>query len=348
MSRVYLDWNATAPLRPEARTAMLEAMDLVGNPSSVHREGRSAKAIVENARAHVAALVGAEPAEVVFTSGATEAAMIALKDMDCAGSAVEHDSVRAWIDDTSIRVDGSGLMEPMGGATTKQVANSETGVIQNHRDAQVFEDAVQAVGKTPYDFSASLAAAAAVSAHKIGGPKGVGALLIRESHATQMTVLGGGQESGKRSGTENVVGIAGFGAAAAAAKRDLEDDVWRQTRLLRDQMEDKLIQFEPDLIVFGDLASRLPNTSCFAAPGWRGETQVIQMDLAGFAVSAGSACSSGKVKASRVLLAMGFDEETASSAIRVSMGPRTTEEDIRSFLEAWTQAYSRVRARRGG
>ncbi|MEO0720052.1 MAG: aminotransferase class V-fold PLP-dependent enzyme, partial [Pseudomonadota bacterium] len=136
--------------------------------------------------------------------------------------------------------------------------------------------------------------------------------------------------------------------AAAAAKRDLEDDVWRRTRLLRDQMEEKLIQFEPGLIVFGDQASRLPNTSCFAAPGWRGETQVIQMDLAGFAVSAGSACSSGKVKASRVLLAMGFDEETAGSAIRVSMGPQTTEEDIGRFLEAWMQAYRRVRSRRTG
>ena len=340
-NRVYLDWNATAPLRPEARAAMLEAMDLVGNPSSVHTEGRAAKALVEKARGQVARLVGCDPEEVVFTSGATEAAMIALKDMSCAGSAVEHDCVAVWVNTEVVKVDASGLMEPMGGAATKQVANSETGVIQRHDDALVFEDAVQAVGKIAYAFRSSPAASAAVSAHKLGGPKGVGALLIRDNHATEMRVLGGGHEKGRRSGTENVIGVAGFGAAAEAAQRDLQEGAWNGVERLRDTLEERLAEAAPELIVFGRDAPRLPNTSCFAAPGWRGETQVIQMDLAGFAVSAGSACSSGKVKASRVLMAMGFDEETAGSAIRVSFGPTTTEAEVMAFAEAWIAAYRR-------
>ncbi|MEO1328048.1 MAG: cysteine desulfurase family protein [Pseudomonadota bacterium] len=344
--RVYLDWNATAPLRPEARAAMLEAMDLLGNPSSVHAEGRAAKALVERARLQVADLVGCDRDAVAFTSGATEAAMLALKDMACASAAVEHPCVTAWTDDAVLRVDRDGRIEDVGGASTRQVANSETGVLQSANPPVVFEDAVQAVGKTPYRFADRRAASAAVSAHKLGGPKGVGALILRPGHDIEMKWPGGGQEQGRRSGTENVVGIAGFGAAAAAAQRDLEAGVWEGVARLRDQLEDRLGAVAPELILFGERAPRLPNTSSFAIPGWKGETQVMLIDLAGFAVSAGSACSSGKVKTSRVLLAMGFDEETAGSALRVSIGPTTTEAEITAFADAWSDAYRRWRARK--
>ena len=186
------------------------------------------------------------------------------------------------------------------------------------------------------------------TAHKFGGPKGTGALFAsgHQFHDLPVLIDGGGQEQGRRSGTENVIGIAGFGAAAEAAQRDLEAGVWEPVEKLRDLLEDRLAEAADDTIFFGKEAPRLPNTSCFAVPGWAGETQVMQMDLAGFAVSAGSACSSGKVnKASRVLLAMGFDEITASSAIRVSMGPTTTEAEVMAFADAWIDAYRRRKAR---
>lgn len=349
--RVYFDWNATTPLRPEARAAMLEAMEAVGNPSSIHAEGRAARGIVERARAALGALVDADPEEIVFTAGATEAAMLALKGAGCGGSAVEHDCVAAWIDPTVLSVDRDGVIAPvtaaMGGAVTKQAANSETGVIQRHADAVLFEDAAQAAGKIPYSFAQARAASAAVSAHKFGGPKGVGALLLRAGQEPASRVLGGGQERGRRSGTENVIGIAGLGAAATAAARDVADGVWEPVAALRDRLEARLAEAAPDLIRFGAGAERLSNTTAFAAPEWSGETQVIQMDLAGFAVSAGSACSSGKVKASRVAAALGYDAETAASALRVSLGPDATAAAVDAFADAWIAAYRRWRARRG-
>ncbi len=338
--RVYLDWNATAPLRPEARAAMMAAMDLVGNPSSVHAEGRAAKAVIEKARGQVAALVRCEPSEVVFTSGATEAAAIGLKGMMCASSPTEHDCVAAWTE-TIIKVDRNGIIEPVGGAASRQVANSETGVIQREQNALVFEDAVQAAGKLNYRFGKSDSESAGVSSHKIGGPKGSGAFLTKNGHVTEFRILGGGQEQGRRSGTENVIGIAGFGAAAEAAQRDLEAGVWDRVEKLRDALEDRLAEAAPDLIIFGKDAPRLPNTSCFAIRGWSGETQVMQMDLSGFAISAGSACSSGKVGPSRVILAMTGDEELARSAIRVSMGPTTTEAEVMAFADTWIEHYTR-------
>ncbi len=343
--RVYLDWNATAPLRPEARTAMIAAIDVVGNPSSVHAEGRGAKMIVEKAREQVAALVGCAPVQVVFTSGATEAAMLGLKDMDCCASDAEHDCVAAWTD-LGLAVDGDGVIELTGGAATRQVANSETGVIQSQAVHIPFEDAVQAVGKIAYDFASSLADSAAVSSHKLGGPKGSGAFVATHPDETVFKIVGGGQEKGVRSGTLNVIGIAGFGAAAEAAQRDLDAGVWEPVADLRDDLEAALYDCAgDDLTIFGENAPRLPNTSCFAIPGWRGETQVMQLDLAGFAISAGSACSSGKVGPSRVLKAMGFDDITASSAIRVSMGPTTTKEEVSRFIDAWTALYRRMKMR---
>jgi cysteine desulfurase len=329
--RVYLDWNATAPLRPEARTAMLSALDHAGNPASVHAEGREARAIVERARAQVAALVGAQPSEVVFTSGATEAAAL------------------AWATKL-LPVTGTGeaapLPDDLSGVVCLQSANSETGVIQpaiaTPPGARRLTDMVQAAGRLPVRFEDDFAL---LSAHKLGGPKGVGALLVRDGLDLPPLLRGGGQELGRRSGTENVAGIAGFGAAAEAALRDLESGVWDRVAEIRNILESRLFDADSDLILIGEGAARLPNTTCAALPGWKGETQVMQMDLAGFAVSAGSACASGKVGPSRVLAAMGLDETTAASAIRVSIGPTTTEADATAFAAAWAAKSRRFRAK---
>jgi cysteine desulfurase len=344
-ARAHLDWNASAPLRPEARAAMLAAMDVAGNPSSVHAEGRAARAVVERARAQVAAALGATAAEIVFTSGATEAAALALAGGGFAGAAVEHDSVAAWIA-PSLLADASGrvtVTDPE--RTALQAANSETGVLQDLPQGLGFVDAVQVAGKLPFVFDWTGAARAAVSAHKLGGPKGVGALLLRPGVEAAPLLRGGGQESGRRAGTENVVGIAGFGAACEAAARDLSEGVWERVAAMRDMMERVLEAAAPDIIFVGRDAARLPNTSCFAVPGWKGETQVMQMDLAGYAISAGSACSSGKVRASRVLRAMGLPEQAAVSAVRVSIGSLTTEAEVRGFAAAWERQYRRLRRR---
>jgi len=343
--RVYLDGNATMPLRHEARDAMIAAMDVVGNPSSVHAEGRAAKALVERARAQVAAAFGAEGADVVFVSGATEAAALACADRGLFGADLEHDAVRAWIDPV-LGVDGSGrvsVAEPERSAV--QLANSETGVVQELPTGVAVVDATQAFGKLPIAFNWLGCEMALISAHKIGGPKGIGALVMRRGTDLAPRIKGGGQEMGRRSGTENILGIAGFGAAAEAAMRDLEAGVWDRVEKLRNILDSSIEAQAKETIFVGKDARRLPNTTCLATPGWKGETQVMQMDLAGFAISAGSACSSGKVKASAVLTAMGFDKDTAKSAIRVSLGPWTTEEDVRRFAETWLTKWKSHRAR---
>ena len=356
-ARAYLDWNATAPLRPEAREAMIAAMEVAGNPSSIHAEGRKARALVERARAQVAVAVGCKPAEVIFTSGATEAAGVLADPLPGAAVMVQdtaHDCLWSHLDLGPLddRADGPGHTLAMG------LANGETGAITEppaQRDglwpygAAVAQwlllDAVQAVGKIPFSFAWSGADMALVSAHKLGGPKGVGALILRDGTDIEPLARGGGQEMGRRSGTENVIGIAGFGAAAEAAMRDLAEGTWNRVEKLRDSLEAALASGAKETIFVGKDSTRLPNTSCFAVPGWKGETQVMQMDLAGFAVSAGAACSSGKVKTSRVLSAMGYDERTAGSAIRVSLGPATTEDEVARFAEAWLARHAKRQTR---
>ncbi|MEM7724258.1 MAG: aminotransferase class V-fold PLP-dependent enzyme [Pseudomonadota bacterium] len=345
MARVYLDHNATMPLRDEAREAMLDAMEVVGNPSSVHAEGRAAKGLMEQARARVAEAVGAQAADIVFVSGATEAAALACAGRGLLGAGIEHDAVRAWVTE-ELPVDADGrvtVVDP--GASTLQAANSETGVVQDVPEGLAVSDWTQAFGKLPMAFDWSGVEMALISAHKIGGPKGIGALIMRRGLDVEARIKGGGQEMGWRSGTENLIGIAGFGAAAQAATQDLETGVWHRLDKLRNILEIALASRAKETIFVGQSSKRLPNTSCIVTPGWKGETQVMQMDLAGFAVSAGSACSSGKVKSSAVLRAMGLDEEASGCAIRVSLGPQTTEGEVVAFAEAWGTAYDRFRKR---
>ncbi len=345
MNRVYLDHNATTPLRPEARDAMIAAMDVCGNPSSVHAEGREAKALIERARAQVASAFGADGADIVFTSGSTEGAALALAGRNLHGAPIEHDAVRSWItEDISVSSNGAAAVSDPANATL-QVANSETGIVQTLPKGLAVTDATQAFGKLPIAFNWMDVQMALVSAHKLGGPKGIGAIVMKRGTDLPAQIKGGGQEMGRRSGTENVIGIAGFGAAAEAAAKDLANGVWEQVEEFRNILENALEAGERSPIFVGKDQTRLPNTSCFASPGWKGETQVMQMDLSGFAVSAGSACSSGKVRASAVLTAMGFDEGTAASAIRVSLGPRTTKEDVLRFAETWLEKEKKHHAR---
>ena len=213
------------------------------------------------------------------------------------------------------------------------------------REGLALSDMTQGFGKLPLAFNWSGADMALISAHKLGGPKGVGALVLKRGLDVEARIRGGGQEMGRRSGTENVIGIAGFGAAAERAARDLADGVWEAVAEKRDLLEAAIAEGAKHTIFVGKGVARLPNTSCMVTPGWKGETQVMQMDLAGFAVSAGSACSSGKVKPSRVLEAMGFDADAAASALRVSIGPDTTEDEILRFAETWLAQHAKFRAR---
>jgi cysteine desulfurase len=371
--RTYLDWNATAPLRPEARAAMDKALDSVGNPSSVHAEGRAARAVVEAARAEVAALVGAEPAQVTFTSGATEANMLALNPFFGSApardrlfaSAVEHPSVlsggrfpAAMVE--LIPVDGDGvvdlhaLRDAMARAerplVSVMLANNETGVIQPIRQiAEIVQaangvfhvDAVQGPGRTDCDIAALGADLMSLSAHKLGGPQGAGALIRRGGiHIAEPLIKGGGQEHALRAGTENVAAIAGFGAAAAVAANRQEAAAMAA---MRDRLEAAIKTVTPDAVIFGEGAPRLPNTTLFAVPGMKAETAIIAFDLNGIAVSSGSACSSGKVQALAVLAAMGVEPSLAQGAVRVSLGWATTDHDIENLLNALTKVVSSLR-----
>ncbi len=343
--RTYLDWNASAFLRPEARAAIIAALDADGNPSSVHAEGRRARGIVEKARLQVSDAIGAAGADIVFTSGATEAGAMALAGRDLSSADIEHDAVQAWTKG-DLTVDAEGCVDvTQPSQSCVQLANAESGVLQDLPTGLAVSDMTQAFGKVPVAFDWLGCDMGLVSAHKLGGPTGVGALIVKQGVEVAARSLGGGQEMGRRSGTENIAGIAGFGAAAQAAARDLADGVWEQVAELRDMLEEGLQAEFSDLVIVGQGAKRLPNTSYFASPGWKSETQVMAMDMAKFAVSAGSACSSGKVRASRVLQAMGFDEATGASAIRVSLGPTTTREEILRFVDTWAAAHKRYRAK---
>ncbi|HVV61299.1 MAG TPA: cysteine desulfurase family protein [Pseudolabrys sp.] len=373
--RTYFDWNATAPLRPEAAAAMAAALALTGNPSSVHAEGRAARRAVEEAREQVARLVGAEPKNVTFTSGGTEANMLALSPAIEAGgrkeprdrlfvSAVEHPSVlsggrfaadqiehlpataEGLVDVVALERRIAKAVRPL---VSVMLANNETGVIQPiaaiaeivHRANGVLHvDAVQAAGRITCDVGELGADLLTVSSHKLGGPQGAGALVRRgDIHIGEPLIKGGGQERGQRAGTENVAAIAGFGAAASAAAATWQTDAERMA-YLRALLEAGLKRQTPDLVIFGEKAARLPNTTFFAVPGMKAETAIISFDLNGIGVSSGSACSSGKVQPSHVLAAMGVEPALARGAVRVSLGWTTTEADVEKLLIAWNNVAS--------
>jgi cysteine desulfurase len=363
-SPCYLDHNATAPLRPQAAQAVVLALAQCGNPSSVHSYGRAARRIVEHARRQVATLVSARPDAIVFTSGGTEANNLALRGCGFGrvlASAVEHPSVLEVLDGIeTVPVDEDGIvdldslarmLERDGEQTVVSVmlANNETGVIlpvaeaariAHQRGALIHCDAVQAAGRLRLDMDALGVDMLTLSAHKMGGPKGMGALVVSDRMHLNPIIRGGGQERGRRSGTENVPGIAGFGAAADAAVDEI--DAAQAASSLRDRLEDRILRDVPRAQVVGAGVRRLPNTSCIALPGMSADTQIMALDLAGFAVSAGSACSSGKVKASHVLHAMGRADEIAGCAIRISLGPANNESEIDRFFAAYGELASRA------
>lgn len=358
--QVYLDYNASAPLCHEARQAMIAAMDVAGNPSSVHASGRAARKVVDHARRTIADLVGGDSERIIFTSGGTEAnnlALNGLEDVTVFTSAIEHPSViEGRVDAKRIPVDGNGvvdldaletMLKEASAAGQKvlvsvMLANNETGVIQpvakvallaREYGAKVHCDAIQALGRLPVDMGRLLVDMVSVSAHKIGGPKGIGALAIAPGVMLVPQIRGGGQEKYRRGGTENVLGIAGFGAAAERAGAQLAN--MANVAALRDRLETELASEAPELLIAGKGTERLVNTSCLILPGMPGETQVMALDLAGVAISSGSACSSGKVRESHVLKEMGVSD--AGSAIRVSLGLETTDEDIDTFIRVWSR-----------
>jgi cysteine desulfurase len=361
---LYFDHNATTPLRPEAAAAMVHAWTVVGNPSSVHAFGRAARRIVEDAREQVAAVAAVPPAAVVFTSGGTEANVLALRGSGrrrVLVSAVEHVSVLGAVEAAEvIPVDGDGVVDlaALGdmldedgppALVSVMLANNETGVIQPvaavaelaaRHGAVVHCDAVQAAGKVPLDPASLGAHMLSLSAHKLGGPSGVGALIVRDVALSPQA--GGGQERRRRGGTENVAGIAGFGAAAAAIGDDAEIRE-RAARMaaLQAKLESRLVAATPFIRIVAAGADRLANTTCVLTPGRSGENTVMALDLAGVAVSAGAACSSGKVSASHVLRAIGLGEHLARQAVRVSMGWTTTEQEVDEFVDVWRAAVAR-------
>lgn len=375
--RAYLDHNATSPLRPQARDAMLDALDRGGNPSAVYAEGRAARSGVERARGLLGDALGARPQSVVFTSGGTEAANLALLGGLAASgarrvliSAVEHDAVDAAARASGVPVeimpvDSRGVLDlaaldarladwddaegpPF---VAVMAANNETGVIQPIAEAArlvraaggfLMVDAVQALGRTLIDLTVSGAHYIAVSAHKIGGPPGVGALVFADDAPVARRVHGGGQERGHRAGTENAPAIAGFAAALAPALS--EADHWAAVARWRDALERDVLAQSPETIIAGREAPRLPNTTCLIPPGPSAETALIGFDLAGIALSSGSACSSGKVAPSRVLQAMDLPADRVKNALRVSFGWSSREDDAHRFQSAWGSVIARARA----
>ena len=355
--RTYLDHNATAPLRLEARQAMLAAMDVVGNASSIHAEGRAARKLLDDAREQVARAVGVIAPMVVFTSGGSEANNLALKGAPVERlivSAIEHPAVLEAAKTSGkpveiVPVEGNGLIDLTAldsmlkgprALISVMLANNETGVIQPvteiARMAQghlVHTDAVQALGKLPVNFGLLGVDMMTLSAHKLGGPVGAGALIVRDGLALELLIHGGGQELRRRAGTENIPALAGFGAVAQTKLQNCKP--------LRDRLEAAL----DGTVIIGRDVERLPNTTCFAYPGMNAETLLMGFDLEGIAVSSGSACSSGKVAKSHVLAAMGAAPEIFRAAIRVSLGWDTTENHIDHFIAAWRKIVQRHKAR---
>lgn len=362
--KTYLDHNATTPLRPEARDAMLRTLDAPHNASSVHTHGRAARKMIEDARAQIAALVNTPPAQIIFSSGATEANNTVIKFF--AGerilvSAIEHPSVlEATPDAPRIPVNANGIVdlsalerllkEKKTGLVSVMLVNNETGIIQplsaivtlaKRHGALVHCDAVQAAGKIQIDIASLGVDFLTLSAHKLGGPQGAGALALGLCGITPVLLHGGGQEKKARPGTENVAAIAGFGAATQKAHEDL--DAFSKLAALRDRLETEIRRIDPAIVIHGQNAPRVAGTSLFSLPGAKSETLVMAFDLEGIALSNGSACSSGTVKKSHVLQAMNVADPVLGGTLRVSLGWNTAESDIDRFLEVWSKIHQRLK-----
>jgi cysteine desulfurase len=374
MGRIYFDHNASSPLRPEARAAMLSALEAGGNPSSVHTEGRKARAVIENARETVAGLMGVRLEDVIFTSGGTEAANTLLQPLGDGATlllgATEHPCVAhghrfaaGRVRELEVDADGvadlAGLERLLDESGTRtvvaiQAANNETGVLQPFEKiaaltraagASFICDAVQMAGRLPLDAASLGADAFTLSAHKFGGPKGIGAIILSAGGMqVEPLIRGGKQERGTRHGTENVPGVAGMAAALEAAVTNIKSTSAAMLEL-RNRLEAGLKRISPDAVIIGEAAWRLPNTVLFAVPGLSSETLLMSFDLAGVALSAGSACSSGKIARSPVLAAMKVPDELAAAALRVSLGWTTAAADVEEFLGIWQTVYSRLKGR---
>lgn len=374
--RIYLDHNATSKLQPFVKAAMMEAMDISGNPSSIHFDGQNARKLIENARKAIVNSLGTYSAELIFTSGATEAAQLALESAKAMGfevafiGAAEHPAIMAYAkqlfeNTVVIPVDGDGnidcdwleaqLAQAQNSAqkpfVAVQAANNEIGIINpmskisgivKNYGAALMVDAVQAFGKMPPNDYAGFADWLIISPHKIGGPLGVGALLLAPGIEGARNRPGGGQEKGFRSGTQNIPAIHGFGVVTVLAGDVTEFAT--NARAHRDEFELQIMINWPDAVIFGQGANRLPNTSCFAIPNWSAEHMVIALDLAGVSISSGSACSSGSVKSSAIMLALKITEQLAKCAVRVSFGWNNSGYDVEKIVSTMLDADMRRRS----
>ena len=340
--RRYFDWNASSLLCERSRHSLVSNLDLVGNASSVHSEGREARNIIERSRDDIMDLLGLDSGTIIFTSGASESAALFLHDKKMECSAIEHDCVKKWCD-VSIPTMKNGLVcvSESKKNLALQIANSETGILQNMPKGIACSDAVQAVGKIDCKFDELQPDAFFLASHKVCGPKGVGVLFVKDGDLVQPTVIGGNQEIGLRAGTENFLLIAAFSEALAYSINLVKNGVWQEIEVLRNMLENEVREISKNTIVVGEKEKRLPNTSCMITPGWKGESQVIGLDLEGFSVSSGTACSSGKISEVIMLKEMEYNDDLSNSSIRVSLGPDTKKSDIEAFIFSWKQLYLR-------
>ena len=345
--RRYFDWNASSLLCENSRKSLISNLELIGNASSIHAEGRDARNIIERSRDSVMDLLGLDEGTIIFTSGASESAALFLHDKKMECSAIEHDCVKKWCN-VSIPVLRNGLVSLTSSKNNiaMQIANSETGILQEVPRGIACTDAVQAVGKVDCSFGEMRPQALFLASHKVCGPKGVGVLFVKDENLIEPTVLGGNQEFGLRAGTENFVLIAAFVEALNYSLNLVEKGVWQEIEILRNMLENEIKEISKTTIIVGEKEKRLPNTSCIITPGWKGESQVIAMDLEGFSISSGTACSSGKLSEVSLLKEMGYSEDLANCSIRVSLGPNTKKSDIEAFIFSWKQLYSRHKKNR--
>ncbi len=342
--RRYLDWNASSLLCNDSRKSLMSNLDLIGNASSIHSEGREARNIIERSRDKVMDLLGLHNGTLIFTSGASESAALFFHNKRVECSAIEHDCVKRWCE-VSIPVMKNGLvsLKTSKNKQTLQLANSETGILQKVPKNIACTDAVQAVGKIDVNFNEIEPQSFFLASHKVCGPKGVGVLFVKHEDLIESTILGGNQEFGLRAGTENFMLIAAFSEALAHSINLVKSGVWQETEVLRNMLENEVREISKNSIIVGEKEPRLPNTSCIITPGWTGESQVIALDLEGFSVSSGTACSSGKLSELNLLKELEYNDDLANCSIRVSLGPETKKSDVEAFIFSWKQLYSRQR-----